>query len=95
MDVDHTAPSVQNPLQRQRVQKTGTVRDETTCKETIIPQSPWYSPSYDIPDRFSQKYKLEKEWNERMEHLNDKYNLHYYSSSELESESEHKYETLI
>ena len=32
-----------------------------------------------------------------MEHLNDKYNLDYYSSSEsdLESESEHKYKTLI
>ena len=32
-----------------------------------------------------------------MEHLNDKYNLDYYSSSESNSEpeSEHKYETLI
>ena len=32
-----------------------------------------------------------------MEHLNDKYNLDFYSSSksEFEFESEHKYETLI
>ena len=61
------------------------------------PQSPRYSPSYDILDRFSQQYKLEKELNERMKHLNDKYNLDYYSSSESKSEfeSEHKYETLI
>ena len=27
------------------------------------PQSPQYSPAYDIPDRFSKQYKLEKEWN--------------------------------
>ena len=46
---------------------------------------------------FSQQLKLEREWNEEMEQLNDKYNLDYYSSSESdsESESEHKYETLI
>ena len=38
---NHTAPSVQNPLQtpRQIVQKTGTVGDKTTCKETIIPKA--------------------------------------------------------
>ena len=61
------------------------------------PQSPRYSPAYDILDRFSQQLKLEREWNEKMEQLNKKYNLDYYSSSESnsESESEHKYETLI
>ena len=66
-------------------------------QRNYYPQSPQYSPSYDIPDRFFQQYKLEKEWNERMEHLNDKYNLDYYSSSESKSEfePEHKYETLI
>ena len=51
--------------------------------------------TYDILDRFCQQYKLEKEWNERMDCLNDKYNLDYYSSSKSDSESEHKYETLI
>ena len=46
---------------------------------------------------FSQQIKLETEWNEKMEHLNEKYNLDYYSSSESDSdfEPEHKYETHI
>ena len=41
--------------------------------------------------------RQDKEWNERVECLNDKYNLDYYSSSgsNSESESEHKYETLM
>ena len=66
-------------------------------QENYYPQSPWYSPAYDIPDRFSQQYKLEKEWNEKMECLNDKYNLDYYSSSRSDPESElkHKYKILI
>ena len=61
------------------------------------PQSPQHPKAYDIPDRFSQQIKLEKEWNEKMEHLNSKYNLDYYSNSESDSdfEQEHKYETLI
>ena len=56
------------------------------------PQSLQPPPAYDIPDRFSQQTKLEKEWNEKMEHLNEKYNLDYYSSSDSDSdfESEHK-----
>ena len=57
--------------------------------------SPQYSPSYDILDRLSQHYKTEKDRKERLEFLNDKYNLDYYSSSDSNSESEHKYETLI
>ena len=96
MDGDCTAPFVQNALQtpKQKVQKTGMVRQP--AKKLLSPK-PQYSPSYEIPDRFSQQYKLENEWNARMEHLNDKYNLYYYSSSESgsESESKHKYETLI
>ena len=41
--------------------------------------------------------KFKKEWNERMECLNKKYNIDYYSSSEPDSdfEPEHKYETLV
>ena len=60
------------------------------------PQGPECSPSYNIPDRFAQQLKLEKECNEWMELLNDKYNLDYYSSSKSDSEPEleHKYETL-
>ena len=33
------------------------------------PQSPQHPPAYDIPDRFSQHTKLEKEWNEKTECL--------------------------
>ena len=60
-------------------------------------KNPQYSLSYDIPDMFSQQLKLEREWNDRMEHLNDKYSLDYYSSSESNSEceSKHKYIYLI
>ena len=70
---------------------------QDNLQRNYYPQIPQYSPSYDIPDRFSQQLKLEREWNERMEQLNDKFNLYYYSCSESdsESESEHKYETLI
>ena len=38
---------------------------------------PQHPQTYDIPDRFSQQIRLEKEWNEKMEHLNKKYNLDY------------------
>ena len=60
------------------------------------PQSPQCPQAYDIPDR-SQQFMLEKEWNEKMEHLNSKYNLDCYSSSKSDSdfEPEHKYETLV
>ena len=61
------------------------------------PLNPQYPPVYDIHDRFSQQNKLEKQWNERMECLNKKYNSDYYSSSKFDSHygSEHKFETLI
>ena len=32
-------------------------------QRNYYPQSPRWSPAYDIPDRFSQQYKLQKEWN--------------------------------
>ena len=53
------------------------------------PQSPQYSPSYDILDRFSEHYKTEEDRKERLEFLNDKYNLDYYSSSDSDLELEH------
>ena len=70
---------------------------QDNLQRNYYPQGPQCSPSYDIPDRFTQQLKLEKEWNEGMEHLNDKYNLDYYSTFESDSEPklEHKYETLI
>ena len=53
--------------------------------------------TYDVPDRYSEQIRLRREWDEKMECLNAKYNLDYYSSSESDSdfEPEHKYETLI
>ena len=66
-------------------------------QRNYYPQSSRFSPAYGISDRFSQQLRLEREWNEKMEQLNDKYNLDYFSSSEsdFESELEHKCETLI
>ena len=78
---------MQNPLLKQKTQKTGMVRGKTTSKGTTTPQSPRYSPAYDVSDRFSQQPKLEREWNEKMKQLNNKYNLDYYSSSESDAES--------
>ena len=45
---------------------------QDNLQRNYYPQGPQYSPSCDIPDRFAQQLKLEKEWNERMEHLNNK-----------------------
>ena len=47
------------------------------------PQNPQHAQTYDVPDRYSQQIWLQKEWNKKMEHLNEKYNLDYYSSSSL------------
>ena len=72
-------------------------RGKTTSRGTTTPKVPDTPQVYDIPNRFSWQLKLEREWNEKMEELNKKYNLDYYSSSDSdsESESENKYETLI
>ena len=57
--------------------------------------------SFDIPNRHAEQIHLRKEWEEKIERLNKKYNLYYYSSSESDTDSEpdyryeHKYETLI
>ena len=60
-------------------------------------QNTQHPQSFDVPDRYSEQIRLRREWEEKMEHLNEKYNLDYYSSSESDSdfEPEHKYETLI
>ena len=44
-----------------------------------------------MQDRPSHHYKTEEERRERLELLNDRYNLDYYS----ECESEHEYETFV
>ena len=61
------------------------------------PQNPQHPQTYDVPDQYSEQIRLRREWYEKMEYLNEKYNLDYYSSLESDSnfEPEHKYETCI
>ena len=78
------------------------------CPQTLNYQKPqtfqcFWSQTFDVPDRYSNQLKLHREWEEKMERLNDKYGLDCFSDSELYSESDegeeyrykHKYETLI
>ena len=44
--------------------------------------------SFDIPDRYVEQIHLRKEWEKKMERLNEKYNLNCFLSSELDSESD-------
>ena len=53
------------------------------------------TPSYDFPDGLPHHYKMEKDRNERLGFLNDKYNLDYYSNSDSDFNSKHEYETLV
>ena len=70
-------------------------RKEDQSKRNYYPPSLQYSPSYDFPDGLSHHYKMENDRNERLESLNDKYNLDYYSDSDSNSDSKHEYETLV
>ena len=68
------------------------------CTDNYYPPSPQYRLSYEenplnIQGRSSHNYKTEQGRRERLELLNDKYNLDYYSESD--SESEHEYITLV
>ena len=62
-----------------------------------------WTQSFDIPDRYAKQICLRREWEEKMEKLNEKYGLDCFSNSELDSKSdegenyryEHKYETVI
>ena len=59
--------------------------------------------SFNVPDRYAEQIHLRREWEDKMERLNEKYGLDYFSDSQLDSESdegknyryEHKYEMLI
>ena len=55
------------------------------------------SQSFDVLDWYAEQLCLRREWEEKMERLNDKYGLDYYSSSDTESDWDkvHKYETLV
>ena len=54
------------------------------------PQPQNTQQSFDIPNRYAEQIKLRKELEERIERLNEKYNLDYYSSSESDSDSDPK-----
>ena len=61
------------------------------------------SKAFDVPDRYSEQMRLCREWEEKMERLNEKYKFDCFSSSDLDSEYyegedyryEHKYKTHI
>ena len=44
--------------------------------------------SCDVLDRYAEEIHLRREWKEKMEKLNKKYGLDYFSDSELDSESD-------
>ena len=46
------------------------------------PHNTQHPQSFDVPDRYSEQIRLRREWDEKMECLNEKYNLDYHSSSE-------------
>ena len=70
-----------------------------------IPQNPQptQTQSFNVPDRYVEQICLRKELEEKMERLNEKLGLHYFSDSELDSVSdkgenyqyEHRYDMLI
>ena len=85
MDGDHNVPSMHNPTQtlKQKIEEDWNGnrqrnRKEDQSERNYYPTSWQYSPSYDSPDILSNYYKMEKDRNERLEFLNDKYNLAYY-----------------
>ena len=43
--------------------------------------------SFKIMDSYAEQIHLRREWEEKMERLNEKYGLDYLSDSELDSES--------
>ena len=70
-----------------------------------VPQNSQHSQSqsFDVWDQYMEQIHLRREWEEKIEKLNEKYGLYCFSDSELDSESDegedyrygHKYETLI
>ena len=62
-----------------------------------------WSQTFNVPDKYSNQIRLHREWEEKMERLNNKDGLDCFSDSELDSKSDegedyryiHKYETLI
>ena len=84
-------------------QDTKQVQDSQHNKNYQLPQSHHSQISFNVPDQYAEQICLRKEWEKRMEQLNDKYRLDYFSDSELDSELDEeeryqyklKYEMLI
>ena len=84
-------------------QDTKQVQEPQHNKNYTLTQSQHSQISFDVPDQCAEQIHLRKEWEKKIEQLNEKYGLDYFSDSELDSESdegenyryEHKYETLI
>ena len=102
-DGDHQKQFKQSSPQPQQPQTQG-----LQCPQTQNYQKPQniqcsQSQTFDVPNRYSNKLKLHREWEEKMERLNNKYCLNCFSDSELDFKSdegeeyryEHKYEMLI
>ena len=72
-------------------------------KNYQVPQSKHSQASFNVPDQYAEQICLRKEWEKKMEQLNKKYGLDWFSDLELDSEFdeeesyqyEHKYEMLI
>ena len=46
------------------------------------PQSQNNQKSFDVPDRYAEEIRLQREWEEKIERLNEKYNHDCFSTSE-------------
>ena len=92
-------------LPKPKTQDKFNIRTLSTPKTTRYPQNPQptQTQSFNVLDRYAEQIHLRREWEEKMERLNEKYGLNSFSDSELGSESdegenyqyEHKYKTLI
>ena len=64
------------------------VQNPQCTQDYQVPQTPQptQTQSFDVPDRYTEQIHLRREWEEKMERLNEKYGLDYFSDSELDSE---------
>ena len=90
---DCIAPSASKPAPRKKQILTG--RKIPTEEKKKNPR--WKTDDYTHSPKYisAQDQKEEEERCRRLEYLNDKYGLDYYSSLELDSKSEHEYATLV
>ena len=91
------------PSQNQDV-KSAQIQNLQHTKNYQTPQNqPTQKQSFNVPDHYTEQIHLRREWEEKMEQLNEKYGLDCFSDLELDSESdegenyqyEHTYEMLI